>query len=353
MPAPHASQTQNQIASMRMREHDAIELPSAPFDAISPMQSVSGYLPTVGAIVIGAVIAFGVVASGVSTPVLVGMLGVLATVGLFFLFAYSAGYVRIGQRQPLADVVKAAADGLDVGVLIASRDGEVDVRQHGLRAYGRRRRCRSARRPATVSFRRCGVEFGTVPSDARRRARRDAGRGIRGRAPAARRAHAAHAAAGGQAVRRPRARAASKVSCCGASPTSPPIAVARRCASPASKCSSRQFDGAPIGLASVAADGTLLHVNGTLARWIGRTPKAVIDQHLKLADIASGEGAGLVSRLTGNAGDQVGHPRRRPDARGRPRAAGAPAGAGRAERQGPYARRRRSRRRRRRRLRER
>ena len=114
-----------------------------------------------------------------------------------------------------------------------------------------------------------------------------------------------------------------------------------------------QFDGAPIGLASVAADGTLLHVNGTLARWIGRTPKAVIDQHLKLADIASGEGAGLVSRLTGNAGEQsatLDVDLTREDGRVH---AGAPAGARRAERQGPDARRRRSRRRRRRRVRER
>ena len=124
MPAPHASQTQNQIASLRMREHDAIELPSAPFDAIPPMQGLSSYLPTVGAIVIGAVIAFGVVASGVGMPVLIGMMAVLATVGLFFLFAYSAGFIRFGQRAPLADVVKAAADGLDVGVMIARRDGE-------------------------------------------------------------------------------------------------------------------------------------------------------------------------------------------------------------------------------------
>jgi two-component system, cell cycle sensor histidine kinase and response regulator CckA len=65
-----------------------------------------------------------------------------------------------------------------------------------------------------------------------------------------------------------------------------------------------QFDAAPIGLASVAADGTLLHVNGTLARWIGRTPKTVIDQRLTLTDIASGEGAGLISRLTGAENEQ-------------------------------------------------
>ena len=32
-----------------------------------------------------------------------------------------------------------------------------------------------------------------------------------------------------------------------------------------------QFDSAPVGLASVGGDGSLLHVNGTLARWLGRT----------------------------------------------------------------------------------
>ena len=56
MSASHAPPSQNQIASLRMREHDAIELPSAPFDAISPMQGLGSYLPTVGAIVAGAII---------------------------------------------------------------------------------------------------------------------------------------------------------------------------------------------------------------------------------------------------------------------------------------------------------
>ena len=68
MPAFHAPPSQNQIASLRMREHDAIELPSAPFDAISPMQGLGSYLPTVGAIVAGAIIALGIVASGAGTP---------------------------------------------------------------------------------------------------------------------------------------------------------------------------------------------------------------------------------------------------------------------------------------------
>ena len=303
MPAPHASQTQNQIASMRMRELDAIELPSAPFDAISPMQSVSGYLPTVGAIVIGAVIAFGVVASGVSTPVLVGMLGVLATVGLFFLFAYTAGYVRIGQRQPMAEVVKAAADGLDVGVLIASRDGEAmyaNTAFEGMVGAGE-----VDQLVALQQF----LSGDAASSSALFRLTRAAERGE---------TLAEEFAVGrllpGERTRRTLQLAVKPFATQGASNeqrlvlwrltdvTADRRREAMRLAGVEVQLA--RFDSAPIGLASVAADGTLLHVNGTLARWIGRTPKAVIDQRLKLADIASGEGAGLVSRLTGNAGDQ-------------------------------------------------
>ncbi|MDP1911160.1 MAG: hypothetical protein Q8K85_22905, partial [Hyphomicrobium sp.] len=288
---------------MRMREHDAIELPSAPFDAISPMQSVSGYLPTVGAIVIGAAIAFGVVASGVSTPVLVGMLGVLATVGLFFLFAYSAGYVRIGQRQPLAEVVKAAADGLDVGVLIASRDGEAIYANTAFeRIVGAGEVDRLV---ALQQF----LSGDAASSSALFRLTRAAERGE---------TLAEEFAVGrllpGERTRRTLQLAVKPLATEGANSAQGLVlwrltdvtADRRREAMRLAgvEVQLAQFDGAPIGLASVAADGTLLHVNGTLARWIGRTPKAVIDQHLKLADIASGEGAGLVSRLTGNAGDQ-------------------------------------------------
>src|SRR4051794_2545490 len=94
MPAPHASPTQNQLASLRMRERDAIEVPSAPFDAINPVQGLGSYLPTVGAIALGGAAAYAIVVTGAGLPVLVGVVGALATIGLFALFAYSAGYIR-------------------------------------------------------------------------------------------------------------------------------------------------------------------------------------------------------------------------------------------------------------------
>ena len=206
MPAPHASPTQNQIASLRMREHDAIEMPSAPFDAIPPMQGLSGYLPTVGAIVIGAVIAFGVVASGVGMPVLIAMLVALAAVGLFFLFAYSAGYIRVGQRAPLADVVKAAADGLDVGVMIASRDGEPIYANSAFEAMvGRGERDRLV---ALQQFLSGDAAASSALFRLTRAAERGEalGRGVRHWTADARRAHAPHAAALGQARSPPRRR---------------------------------------------------------------------------------------------------------------------------------------------------
>ncbi|MBC7830637.1 MAG: response regulator [Hyphomicrobium sp.] len=300
MPAPHASQTQNQIASLRMREHDAIELPSAPFDAIPPLRGLSAYLPTIGAIVLGAGIAFGVVASGVGTPVLIAMLVALASVGLFFLFAYSAGYIRIGQRAPLADVIKAGADGLDVGVLIARRDGEpVYANTTFERMVGRGERDRLV---ALQQF----LAGDAAASAALFRLTRAAERGE---------ALAEEFSIGrvlpGARTRRTLQLSVSPLDADEAADhilwrlidvTADRQREATRVAGVEVQLA--QFDGAPIGLASVAGDGTLLHVNGTLARWIGRSPKTVIDQRLTLADIAPGEGAGLLARLSGDANEQ-------------------------------------------------
>ncbi|MCZ7596059.1 MAG: response regulator [Hyphomicrobium sp.] len=284
-----------------MREHDAIELPSAPFDAITPMQGLGSYLPTVGAIVIGALIALGVVASGVGTPVLVAMLVALATVGLFALFAYSAGYIRFGQRAPLVDIVKAAADGLDVGVMIARRDGEPLYANATFEALIGR-----GERDQLVGLQQF-LAGDAAASAALFRLTRAAERGE----------PLAEEFAVGRPLPGERTRRTLQLSVS-------PIAAERDASGlviwrltdvtadrqrEATRIAGvevqlAQFDNAPIGLASVAADGTLLHVNGTLARWIGHTPRAVVEQRLTLADIASGDGAALVSHLTGSANEE-------------------------------------------------
>ncbi len=301
MPAPHATSSQNQIASLRMREHDAIELPSAPFDAITPMHGLGSYLPTVGAIVAGVLIALGIVASGAGMPVLIAMMVALATAGLFFLFAYSAGYIRFGQHTPLAEVVKSAADGLDVGVMIARRDGEPLYANAAFEALiGRGERDRLVGLQQFLSG-------DAAASAALFRLTRAAERGE----PLAEE-FAVGRPLPGLRMRRTLQLSVNPIANDGVGPgpvlwrltdvTPDRQREATRLAGVEVQLA--QFDNAPIGLASVGADGSLLHINGTLARWIGRSPRAVSEQRLTLADIASGDGAALVSRLTGGANEE-------------------------------------------------
>jgi len=305
MPAPHASSHQNQIASLRMREHDAIELPSAPFDAISPMQGLNGYLPTIAAAVVGALIAFGVVASGAGTPVLVTMLGALATVGLFALFAYATGYIRFGQRSPLGDLVRAAADGMDVGVMIASRGGDPVYSNAAFeKIVGPRERdslialqqllaadagassalfrlTRAAERGETLT-----EEFSLVRAGTSRRTRLSLQLSVAPVTTEEGKPESDLVLWRLIDVTADRRRESDRIA--------------------GVEVQLAQFDNAPIGLASVGADGTLLHVNATLGRWIGRAPKKVLEQHLTLADIASGDSAALLARLSGsNTPDQM------------------------------------------------
>ena len=295
MPAPHASTSQNHIASLRMREHDAIELPSAPFDDITPMQGLSSILPTVSAIVLGALIALVVVASGAGTPVLIAMLVALAAFGLFGLFAYAAGYVRFGRRAPVTEVVQAAADGIDVGMMIASRSGEpLYVNPAFEKIVGRNERgsvialqqllAGDALASAALFRLTRAAERGDVLSEEFSVIRAE--RGSRTRvtlqlsvAPVA--GHDSRDA--GAVVWR-----LSDV-------TADRRREDHRIADVEGQLA--QFDNAPIGLAQVGPDGALLHINATLARWIGRGVGSQREQRLTVADIVSSDSAALLTRL--------------------------------------------------------
>jgi len=124
MRPPRTLRTQNQLASPAMGERNAIELQPAPFETIDAAQASGSRLTVIAVIVAGSLVAVALIVSGLGKLLLVTAMAALAAVGLFFLFAFVAGYVRFGQRQPLAEIVTAAADALDSGLMIASRDGE-------------------------------------------------------------------------------------------------------------------------------------------------------------------------------------------------------------------------------------
>src|SRR5262245_8855136 len=89
-PTPaRSSFLQNQLASLRMSQRQAIELPSNPFDTIQTGPGLAGgLLPALAALAAGAAVLLALIASGIGQPLLVLAVAALATTGLFFLLAY-------------------------------------------------------------------------------------------------------------------------------------------------------------------------------------------------------------------------------------------------------------------------
>lgn len=304
MPAPHPLPSQNQLASLPMHERQAIELRPMAFDAYTAAQGLGRYLPTVAAVVAGAVAVLGLVASGAGTSLLLAAMALLATAGLFFLLALAGGYVRFSQRPPLAEVVAAATDALDSGMMLAERDGraiyandafETLVGRAGADRLGALQELLAGEPQASAALYRLAraAEAGETLTEEFL---------LKPEGPSARSVRAMRiwvqpfmAEGEGGSVN-------ELVIWRVADVTAERQKEAARLAGVEVQLA--QFDSAPVGLASVAADGTLLHVNATLARWIGRTPRSVAEQQLTLGDIASGDGGGLVASLLGRAGAQ-------------------------------------------------
>ena len=123
--AAEAVNVANQIASAPMGEREALKLEAASFDPLDQTDGFGGYLSTIFVVAVAGAVVFGLLASGSGEPLLLTLLGVLAMLGLFMLFALAAGHVRIGARVPAGDVLKAALDAGEEPALVAGATGNV------------------------------------------------------------------------------------------------------------------------------------------------------------------------------------------------------------------------------------
>ncbi|HUJ36260.1 MAG TPA: PAS domain-containing protein [Hyphomicrobium sp.] len=287
-----------------MGERNAIELQPAPFDAIDAGRAAGSRLPVIALLSAAALVALALIVSGLGKLLLVTAMAALAAIGLFFLLAFAAGFVRFGQRQPLSEIVASATDALDSGLMIATRDGEglyanaafaAMVGPREIEGIATLQELFTGEPQASAALFRLtrAAERGDTLSE--EFALKGAGAGQRGgrrlRVSVHPFATAVEIAPDGLVVWRI------------LDVTSERMQEAARLAGVEVQLA--QFDSAPIGLASVGGDGSLLHVNATLARWIGRTPRSVLEQRLTLADITARDGAGLVANLQGRAATQV------------------------------------------------
>src|SRR5271154_7170469 len=79
----------------------------------------------VAAILVAAATGFVVLGSGNAEPYILGFLAVLATVGVFSLFALAAGMLRLPTAEPVNPLIRSLVDDAFDGILVTDGDGRV------------------------------------------------------------------------------------------------------------------------------------------------------------------------------------------------------------------------------------
>lgn len=295
MQAHRAVTPENQIAFAFMSEGN-VRPPQTSLTAAAPSLSSgaadAGNLPVIAASVAAGALVLALVASPASEPFLLTLLSVLAMLGLAAAFAYAAGHLRIGERVRDDDVIRAFADTLDDGVLVARRDGRPLYTNKaladllGLTAGGEVRAMEtlfSGDPRATAAY------FRLERAASRREPWRE---DIEMAAPGtpARLLRVAHRPCHipGQErdlgpmtlwtvsdVTAERAHQANAVKML--------------------EATLEKLDSAPAGLMEVDARGSVRRLNATLLRWLGLEPAALAERNFKLVDMVSAEGAELIT----------------------------------------------------------
>lgn len=239
-------------------------------------------------------------------PLVLALMAFLAMMGTFFLFGLAAGHIRLKERLGSSELLRAAIDTADHGILITSRDGRSlfanrEFRELlGLDADGSLHSLEEALTgepfAAECLFRLMrAVERGEIRSEEFRfrdgEARDRTTRWLR---LSVRPLLSSSSAADIQGlvtwqltdITRDRAREAETV-------RDIEMALA-------------YYESLSVGVLAVGADGHVAHVNRTLAAWLGLDPNALHDRSLKLDDLVVGSAEALLrSSLHRSKGEPV------------------------------------------------
>jgi two-component system cell cycle sensor histidine kinase/response regulator CckA len=249
------------------------------------------FAATVGVLVIGRAHA---------EPYMFGVLVVLATVGVFLIFALAAGHLRGPGREPATPLLKAVVDGASDAILVSDARGRIlyaNAAYRQLVASAGSDELRSVERAfladpgvseAVYRLLKAAREGGRAEEEVRIGARNgDVGRPLRIRvrplgAGKREKGITVWSLAEGARANEPRASISNEL---------------RQVAD--------YLDHAPAGFFSADAEGRIAYLNATLAGWIEheRAPPGAEGKALTLDDIVVGEGAALLTTLAGAAGE--------------------------------------------------
>ena len=117
-----------------------------------------------GIVLVGAAVAFVFFKDRLGEPFLLGMLGILAMIGVFYLFATVIGFVQLSPRSAGDELSKALVDSMGQGIVVTDSKGSCHLRKPCLCGYDRRFFIRGHKDCGSTAGRQCRG-FGTDPQD--------------------------------------------------------------------------------------------------------------------------------------------------------------------------------------------
>jgi two-component system, cell cycle sensor histidine kinase and response regulator CckA len=282
------------LPGQNVGNHVPLRLSQPGDDSRSPLGGGASFLAILAIVLAGGLCALAMLASGSAEPLVLTIMGLLSTIGVFFLLGLAAGHFRVTDRMTDHDLVAAMAANIGVGVLITGRNGRTVfsnatfARLTGSNRLGAMRTLDEAlaEEPAAAEalFRLTrAVERGEAQAEEYQLRSLDQA-GLRSWYRLAVRPLPAAASDGAELL------ALWELT---------DISAAR--AREVDAASSRErllrnFDGMSAGLLVVNAAGTIDYINSTLAGWLGLDATRVKGL-VKLADIASSDGAALLRTI--------------------------------------------------------
>ena len=94
-----------------------------------------GLWATAALLAAGAIGVFAVLASGSGEPVVLTLMAVLSTIGVFFILAALAGHLRLSDRMTNLEFASGAADAIDDGIQICGRSGDASFTSRMFREF--------------------------------------------------------------------------------------------------------------------------------------------------------------------------------------------------------------------------
>lgn len=115
----------NRITFAAMSRSDAAQRASGNSDPLT-LISASGNIVAVFLVFMAcAAVILGLLAAKSSTPFILTVMGLLATLGIFFLFGVAAGHIRLSDRTSDTEVLALVGDRIDDGVILTDLSGRV------------------------------------------------------------------------------------------------------------------------------------------------------------------------------------------------------------------------------------